>query len=348
MRTLALLAALSTPLAAQITFTLPSPPPTNTNNLPFAIGPIRYQQWFSASQLTSAMGGPMRLTQVQFLAGAGTQVSTTLDMELAISHGSAFGLTGTFDSNFATPRTVVMARRSVTLPTATAGTAALTFQFSQAYTWNGVDPVLLEIRVYGNGNGNQPFNYNFEATTGSTLGMVSRAYAVGNPNALTGTAQSDWGLYATFDARPGFNVPFGQGCPGEGNFVPVATTQQLAWPGITWTQQVSMAASQRLALWTLGNSRTSISGQPLPLDLGPFANAPGCFLYDNSIASVFTTTVGGGAGGGIGTVTMSLPAIPSLIGVVVYSQWLIADPLASNGVLSASNAMWHKVAPVGG
>jgi hypothetical protein len=86
----------------------------------------------------------------------------------------------------------------------------------------------------------------------------------------------------------------------------------------------------------------------LPLDLGPFISAAGCVLLTNPVANLFATTVGGGAGAGIASISVPLPPVTSYIGMSVYTQWFVADPLSVNGVLSASAGLWTRVAPVGG
>jgi len=45
---------------------------------------------------------------------------------------------------------------------------------------------------------------------------------------------------------------------------------------------------------------------------------------------------------------MQLPAMTFYIGISLYTQWLIADPLAPNQMMSATPGMWSIVAPVGG
>ena len=57
------------------------------------------------------------------------------------------------------------------------------------------------------------------------------------------------------------------------------------------------------------------------------------------------TTVGGGAGSGFATLTTPTPPTSDIVGLEFFTQWLILDPLAANGVLSASNGMWHIFGP---
>lgn len=345
-----LLGCLCLPLAAQsTTFTLPTATPATSNNLPFGGGIAHYQQWYSAAEVQSGVTGPKRLVQLDFLSNGGTQVATTLDLEVAVGHGFASGPSGIFASSFAEPPLIVLPRRTVNLVTAAAGAPAVTLPFATQFTWDGTSPLVVDIRIFGNGRANQTFTYDLRAAVGTALGKTTRLYALGNASATTATiVQPGWGLFTRFTMRDGVNLPFGAGCPGEGGFVPVATALSLAQPNSQWTHQLTQAPPQRLAAWVLGSSNTSWNGLPLPLDLGTYAQAPGCSLLVNPVHTVFTTAIGGSAGAGIATVTVALPPITAMVGLSVYTQWLVADPLALNGVLAASNGIWHIVAQVGG
>ena len=338
------------PLAAQSTaFTLPTATPASSNNLPFGGGIGHYQQWYSAAELQSGVTGPKRLVQVEFLSNGGTQVATTLELELAVGHGFGSGPTGIFANSFAEPAQIVLPRRTVNLVTGAAGAPVVTLPFATQFTWDGVSPLVLDLRIFGNGRANQPFNYDFRAAVGTGLGKTTRLYTLGNAAATSATSvQQGWGLFTRFTLRDGVNLPFGSGCPGEGGFVPVATALSLAQPNSQWTHQLTQAPPQRLAAWVLGSSRTNWNGLPLPLDLGIYAQAAGCSLLVDPVHTVFTTAIGGSAGAGIATVTVPLPPVTAMVGLSVYTQWLVADPLALNGVLAASNGNWHIVSQVGG
>ncbi|HLQ38424.1 MAG TPA: hypothetical protein VK348_11520, partial [Planctomycetota bacterium] len=192
------------------------------------------------------------------------------------------------------------------------------------------------------------FSYPFASVNATAPGQVDRCWAAGSATAANGTVQSGWGVLTQFTMRTGAQVTFGAGCPGAGGFTPVASTNTLARPGITWTQQVNQAASQRLAMWVLGDSNVMWGALPLPLDLGGYIGASGCSLLTDPVVTMFTTTIGGGAGGGIGTISVNLPSITSYVGMSVFSQWFVSDPLANNGILAASAGLWTTVAGVGG
>lgn len=357
---LAVLAASPAALPGQnTTVDLPTlPAPIQNNNLPFAGGVIRYQQWHSPQEMVMAVAEPRRVLQVDFLAGpSGLQTVTTVDVEITMAHGPASSPSGIFDSNLQRDRTVVFPRSVVSLRTGTPANVAtmtpggvvISFPFANVFTWDGQSSVVLDIRVFGNGRGNSPFNFDFQSTANS-LGKIARLWSVGNASAPNASmVQLGWGLFTRFTLRPGTMLPYGNGCPGAGGFVPAATAAPLAQPGVVWTHTVSNAASQRLALLVLGDSRTMWGAQPLPLDLGTtFVGATGCDLLANPVHTLITTTVGGGPGGGIGTVSISIPPITTFVGLSVYTQWLVDDPLSRSGVLSATGGLWHVVAPAGG
>lgn len=330
------------------TFVLPAPGPLEGNtNLPLSAGIGRYQQWHSAASVRASVTEPMRFERVSFFAGTGlSNISTTVDLAMYMGHGSVAGLFGTFDGNYTEPAVQVFPRTVVPLSAGAAGAVVMTLNFSQLFTWDTQRPLIYELRVYGNGQGNQLFSYVFRSTPQGGFGL-SRVYQGGNANAASGQVHAGQGLFAQFTVRPGAVVAFGDGCPGATFTDPVASALQIPSPGITWTHQLSGASSQRLCALFLGDNRTSSPLGPLPFDLGPLTGAAGCYLLVNPIAPFWTMTVGS-PGSAIATMPLSLPPTTSYVGLPVFSQWLVADPSAVNGVLSASGGLWSIVAPPGG
>ena len=108
----------------------------------------------------------------------------------------------------------------------------------------------------------------------------------------------------------------------------------------TWTQILTKTSGRMPAFFVFGLRQ---SGPGVPLDLGQFG-WKGCTLYTDLVlvAGPFTTTGGGSGAGGLTWVT-KIPAIGTLAGAQFYSQWLIFDSGAANGVLSTSNALWHII-----
>jgi len=339
---LACAAALPGALAAQATFTLPTSLSTTSNNVPLGVGQCRYQQWFSAAEWVANQADPGRVDRVTVFAGPMAATTTTVDVQIFMAHAFAFGITGGFDTNVLSDFTQVFPRQSVLM---TAG-QNLTFNLPNRFTWNGRDAVLIEFRVYGNGQGGQPFTHdNISTTTG--FGTTTRAFTVGDANATSAlTVQPAWGLRMEFNTQLGANTDFGQGCPGAGGFVPRAVVMNgVGRPGLPWVHQVQQVSNGRLCFWTAGSDRQNSSAGALPLDLRPFG-AAGCLLLHNlDTANVLTTSTGGGIGSSIGEVTIPIPPISQFVGLTFYSQWFVIDRGAFNGRLAASQGIWSIIAP---
>jgi len=351
MRAFLLLPCLLAALPAQSqSFTIPNlPGPVNVDR-PWPGGIGRYQQWFSAQSFQANLSTPMRIERMEFLAGsASTSTPAQINCEILMSHGLWSGVTGNFNTNYADTPVVVKPTGNVSLLAGPANSVVLTVPFLTTFTWDGVRPVLIEIRIFSNSLSSQPFLYNFRGAAG-LLGTISRVYGPGSAVATTGTVTQGLGMDVRFTARPGVMLNFGSGCPGEGGFVPVGTASEIPWPGITWTHQLSNAASQRIYLWVFGNSNTAWETLPLPVDLTSLLGYPvsNCMLRVNPIIVSAGVTVGGGAGGGLATLPIQLPGITGYIGQSFYTQWVVVDPLALNGVLSVTAGLQSIVAPLGG
>lgn len=337
---------------AQTLVTAPPASPAANVDRPFAGGIGRYQQWYSAGLFggTSGFPGPVRIDQLEFFAGSSNSSNaTTIDMEVSLGHGNSLGLTGTFASNYNDTPVVVLPRQNVQLLAGASGAVVMTLQLATQFTWDATRPIVLEIKIFGNSRSNQPFVYNNLGTL-SGITTTRRVYQAGSPSATTGIVQQNMGMTTRFRGRSGIVLNYGTGCPGEGNFVPDYPTPALAWPGITWTHQITGAASQRLCMLSMGDNRQLAGNVNLPADIGSLLGLPasGCMLRQNALVALWSTTVGGGAGGGFASVNLQLPAVTWYVGVPLYSQWFVLDPLAPNGLLSTTPALWTIVAAVGG
>lgn len=341
--------------SAQTLVTAPNPPSPSNVDRPFAGGVGHYQQWYAAWTLSGPNGfaTPVRMDQIQFLAGLSqSSAATMIDMEVSISHGN-FGLTGTFTSNHSDTPLVVWPRQNLQLAAGAPSTVVMTIPFVTEFTWDRTRPIVVDIKIFGNSNNSQPFSYNNLGTL-SSFSAVTRLYQAGNANATTGQVQTSIGMVTQFQGRDGMVLSYGTGCPGEGQHVPQNTVVQLPWPGIAWSHQITNAASQRVAIWMIGDSDVTWGSGPqavsLPADVGSLLNfSPnGCMLRQNAVASLWTMTVGGGAGSGAATVTLNLPPVGFYIGYSLFSQWFVLDPFAPSGLMSATDGAWSIVAPVGG
>jgi hypothetical protein len=332
-------------VAQQVQVTAPNVPPVNVDR-PFAGGVGRYQQWHSAASLQGSVLEPMRLEQMEFFAGTTpTSQVAQIDCEILVGHGKVFGVTGAFDSNFDGAPVLVRPRALLPLSAGAAGQVVITVPFTTRFTWDRARPLLWEVRVHGNNLNNQPFPYNFRGTT-TSVGAVSRVYGTGSVGVANGTTLVGGGMLTRFTFRPGAVVPFGAGCPGEGGFAPVGGVAQTPSVAALWTHQLSNAASQRPALWVVGDSNAA----PFPLDLVALLGlgTSTCLLHLNPINAIGVTTVGAGAGSGSATFGWQLPPTGGYQGLSLYTQWVVFDPLGPSASLTTTGGLWSIVAPFGG
>lgn len=320
-----------------------SPPLAGATNVdrPFPGGIGRYQQWYSAQSFMSVILEPMRFEQVEFFAGnAPNSQAAQINCEILMGHGKFSGVTGNFDSNFDDTPVLVKPLGNVQLNAGAIGAVVLTIPFTTRFTWDHARPILMEVRIHGNSLQSQPFAYNFRGHT-ALLGTTSRVYSGTGPAVPTGTVTQGMGMVTRFSARPGVVLPFGTGCAGEGGFVPIASVAQVPTPGINWIHQLTNAASQRLAIWVIGDNRDA----PFPVDLLPLFGLPAsnCMLRMNPVITTMVTTAGGGAGGGSVQLLVPLPPVTNYVGMSLFTQWVVFDPLAPNGFLSVSGAHWSIV-----
>ncbi|MBM4060934.1 MAG: hypothetical protein FJ265_07535 [Planctomycetes bacterium] len=337
---------LATALAAQPpTVTTPNPVQPQNVDRPFPGGIGHYQQWYAASEFMTGFTTPVRIEQLEFFAGSSNSSNaTTIDMEVWMGHGNSLGLTSTFASNFSSPPVVVWPRANVQLLAGAPGAVVMTVPFLNRFTWDRARSIVVEIRIFGNSRANSPFLYNLRGTAAG-IGTTARNYVAGNATAPVGTVQQYVGMVTRFTGRPGGVIDFGVGCPGEGNFVPRNTSVNIPFPGTVWNNQLTQAASQRFALFAMGLSNTQTSSQPpipLPADLGPMLGIgpTACDLLVDPFATFAAMTVGGGAGSGAATLPITMPAMTVFIGLSIYTQWLVADPLSSNGVIAVTQGVW--------
>ena len=322
--------------------------PTNVDR-PFGGGLGRYQQWYNPTPvLNGAISEPMRIQQIEFLCGTNnTQAPQPVSVtcEVLIGHGKFSGVFGNFDLNWDEAPVQAFPLGQLNLTVGPAGSVACTVPFTNLFTWDRFRPILVEIRITGNSVGNQTFFFNNAGTT-QLIGQTSRVYANNNPGAVTGTVQQGWGMITRFSARPGVMIEFGAGCPCEGNIIPQNSADQIASPGISWVHRLTSAPSQRTAFWVIGDT----IGTPFPVDLTTlFGLPPGtCDLLTNPAVAIGAVTVGGGAGAGQATVPVQLPGQPGYVGMSVYTQWVVFDPLSINSFLCVTPGVWTIVAPVGG
>lgn len=348
MRVILLVSLLTAVVTAQTVVDIPQTPSPQNLDRPFPGGVGRYQQWYSPSAAEWApITEPMRFQQIEFLAGTNNSAAPqplTVNCEILMGHGK-FSFFGNFDGNWDEPPTLVVPLSTIQITASAPGTPCMTIPFATRFTWDRVRPIVVEVRIYGNNQGNQPFLFRYAGTT-QAIATTRRNYAAGNALASSGQVQQGVGLLTRFEARPGAMLEYGAGCPAQGNIIPQNSAAQIASPGITWTHDLTNAPSQRPAFWVLGDTRDA----PYPLDLGMLLGAgPGpCDLLTNPVFVLGATTIGGGAGAGAAQVNVNLPATTGYVGVSIFSQWVVFDPLSLTGIVAVTPGIWTIVAPVGG
>ncbi len=331
-----------------VTLPLPAPGPADQTP-PFASGVGHFQQWFPATQTVNFATEPVRIDQLQILAGSTSTGIAHIDMQVEMAHGPAFAPSSTFASNLLAPSTVVFPRAIVTMTAAGPGQVVLTLPFSTAFQWDGTRAVTVDIKVFSN---DLPSGTQFLLRgSGLAIGQTTRVYAGGNASAATGTVASGQGLFMVFRTRQGGQVAFGSGCPGRNSTTPIGTTTTLATPGQPWTHVLSSAAAQRFCALALGGSRTQwITGGntiPLPLAFNGINGGFGCNLLVAPDLVFYATTVGSGSAG-TASIFLAVPPLPTFVGLHVFTQWVIDDPAANNGIMSATAGLWSIITPVGG
>lgn len=336
------LLTLAAGLAAQTQTTLDIELPTvnpvpRVNDIPFGQPKIRYQQWFQAAQFKTKIKQPVRFVGLEFLGAVPTGV--VFDVEIAVANAGPT-LQGTFANNFSSNMVVVLPRTKIN----TVG-AATKLPFSKDWIYDGKSNVVVDIRIWGNGI-NRKFTYTGKSTI-TTLSNTRRQYFVGNANATVANssgATGHHGLHCKFLYQMGGSYPYGTGCSGGRFITPVHTSSAVPLPDDkTWTQIVTKAGSGYPAALLLGISRTQGPGSiPLPFNL-KFLGASNCNAEASWEFVLFTKTVGGGPGSGVGRMPTPIPAARNLTGVKIYSQWLVFDQAAPNGALSATNSLMHVI-----
>lgn len=310
---------------------------TSTNSIPFGEKSIRYQQWYSGSQLGGITKVPVRIVALQFVAPV--PAGLILDIQVTMAN-AAFRLTGVFANNFRSNKVITVTRKKIT-PTGAGG--VLEIPFDQDFVFDGKSDVVVELKIYDNGKGK------FVHTARSTVSKSSnvfRQYIIGKPDdpvANSSSVTHHYGLVTRFRYQEGGSYEYGTSCIGAGGHIPIGSVSGVPLPGLaSYTQYLTKTSPGKICVFFMGVSNTTYLSSPLPLSLG-FINAPGCSIQAAPHLQVFIMTSGGGVGSGTATIATPIPAIGSLAGFKVYSQWIIFDTRSRNGVLATTTGLMHVV-----
>lgn len=290
---------------------------------PFSKQPNRYQQTYSATELQRDIKTPVRIKGVRFRAKQSGQPGFTVTLQLAI--GSYTGnASSKFDDNLKDAM-VVFSRNTITLPTSAGGQFVVNLPFSQDFTWDGQSNIVIDIRVFGNGNQNKPFLYFFDGFLSDFAVGGERMWAL-NPVATTaGFRQTGSGMVTRFDFQEGVALNYGTGCKGQGGFVPKISANGIPVVGNTNLRvNLTQARPQTVALLFWGGSRTTWGPFTLPLDLKGLG-IPGCFLLAEPLQIFTANVLGGTPGTGIASVPFGIPPSNIFRGISLYAQWGVVD-----------------------
>ena len=133
-------------------------------------------------------------------------------------------------------------------------------------------------------------------------------------------------------------MSYGQGCRGINFVQPTYRTLQLPSPGVNWTHRLENAAAQQFCMLVLGFTQTLT-------DCTPINGGFGCFILASPDIFAVTTTIGG-PGASTADVIIPVPPLTTFIGVGAFSQFLVLDPGAANGVMSATSGI-HSICSSG-
>jgi hypothetical protein len=161
--------------------------------------------------------------------------------------------------------------------------------------------------------GTQPFRRWY--LNGAAQPVGSRTLSV-SPTAGATTIEAE---YCTYTA--GGYASYGAGCAGSNSVAPTLSSASVPDIGRSVTHNVSGLAGATPAVMTLGFSRTSWNGSPLPLSLGFIGANPACNVLADVVVSI-PMAIGLG---GNGSLTFPLNNNPNTIGLHLYSQITAVD-----------------------
>jgi hypothetical protein len=338
---LAALASLAPALTAQPkAVTLPAPVVTQiTDRSPLGLPSLRYQLWFSRDQWLQVAQTPFRINRMDFVGGPGA-ADTGFPVTIAVRMANSFATSPTtqFDLNFASPAVTVLPQQTITLPNLAPGTP-VPINFSTEFVWDGVSGVVVDVRMYGNGNNDQPFDY-FMLRTIGLPGRCAILSAV-SPSSVNAT-RVDLGqaLVTTFRGNEGVTVDFGAGCLGASSTVPRAfQTGGVPRPANpSFKIEVDNIGVGLPCVLFLGLSRETWAGGALPFNLDQIGFAGSCPLLVSPDLLIGATSFGTGRA----FVDLPIPPITAIVGGEMFGQWWVIDPSAVGGILSVSQGLWTQ------
>lgn len=146
-----------------------------------------------------------------------------------------------------------------------------------------------------------------------------------------GASDETWSFGAV---RPAIAREFGAGCMGSAGIPRLAARGwDRPWLGDTFFQVADRVPVTAPMALHVGFSRTTWAGQSLPFALD-FMGMTGCSLFASIDAIGVVHAVAG-----TGSLPLTVPWSPPLVGASIYAQALVIDPLANLAGVTASNAV---------
>ena len=132
---------------------------------------------------------------------------------------------------------------------------------------------------------------------------------------------TSWILSGLID-NPSFRV----NCTPGTSLIPILGNNGLPNLGSTYTVTLEDAVPGAFSVFVSGLSNTSFNGLPLPFGI---PGAPGCdLLVSPDVTQLFTTNANGEA-----SAPFSVPPSTANIGLFVYHQWVVSDPINAVGLV---------------
>jgi len=146
------------------------------------------------------------------------------------------------------------------------------------------------------------------------------------------------GVVQRFRALAGSFSTFGVGCSGS-NGVPSHVGAGSPTLGSSISHDLTLGPASGFGFLVLGLSDTSLFGTQLPIDLGSLG-APGCSAYCSHDAVIGPIAL---SPSGAASQPMSVPTPCQLVGLRLYSQYMLLDPPANPLGLTASNGVTMRI-----
>lgn len=293
--------------------------------VPFSEQPMRYQQTLTGKVMAEQIASPVRLRGISFRTKNANDAGVQIEVQIVISSYGGRVLNGIFDRNLGADAAIVVPKTKINLPTSRGGWADLQLPFSQDWIWDGKSDVILDIRIYSNGNQNRQFFYWWDSIAPDFAAGVNAQYALGANSSTARVPLTNQGLVVRFDYQEGLVLNYGAGCKGQGGFVPKISTLGLPTVGNTGFRiNVSNARPNTGAILMWGVSDTAWGPIKLPFALVNIG-IPNCTLLAEPLDIIGTGTVGGSPGSGIGSVAFPIPASAIFLGLNLYMQWGVVD-----------------------